>query len=286
MIAQEEDYPFTYGFGVFDLTVLPEVQRDVNKDILISFTDEMSGEYDPATPFRNAVNAFLIETQENTILVDAGYGRKLFGHLETCGKEPEDIDVILLTHMHGDHIGGLLREEKKAFPNAELYVSQPEYDFWMSDEQRGSLPENRRGGFDNARKVLTVYKDQLHLFVPGEAGDPGQELLPGIRPIAAYGHTPGHTAYLLNSDDYQFLIWGDLTHVTSVQISYPQVAVTYDVDPVKAVEYRRQLLEYISNNGIRVAGMHIEYPGMLDLKGNASKGYGFTLLCTCEGKLR
>ena len=75
-------------------------------------------------------------------------------------------------------------------------------------------------------------------------------------------------------------------HVTSVQVPYPQIAVTYDIDPAQAIEYRQQLLKYISENGIRVAGMHIEYPGMLDIKGNASKGYSFILLCTCEGKLR
>jgi len=286
ILAQEEAYPFTYGIGDFNITVLPEVQQSVDVSILIGATDEMLKQSNPDVVLKNAINAFLIETSDKTILVDAGLGRMLFSHLETCGKSAEDIDVILLTHMHMDHIGGLLKEGEKAFPSATLYISQPEYDFWMNDEFMLKQPVNQRGAFEYVRNILTAYKDRIHLFIPGNIGNAGTELLPGIRGIAAYGHTPGHTAYLLESDEYQFLVWGDLTHVLPVQISYPEVAVTYDTDPAKAIESRQQLLKYVSENGVKVAGMHIEYPGMADVKGSISKGYGFTLLCTCEGIIR
>lgn len=272
----------TYEAGSFSITLLSEVQQVGKTGILVGATEKMLKETVPNGTFPNAVNAFLVETGKNTILFDAGYGRKLFDNLKTYGKTPDAIDVILLTHMHGDHIGGLLRDGQKSFPKASLYIPKPEYDYWMSDEAMLKLPENSRGSFTNARHVIQAYKDKLHLFVPGELNGT-EQLLPGIRSIAAYGHTPGHTGYMLESEGSKLFIWGDLTHAMAIQMPYPEVAVTYDVDPVKAVEYRRQLLDYVSENNIRIAGMHIQFPAVGTVKKNKSNGFDFTLACDCEG---
>lgn len=285
-MAQDEESPSMYEAGSFFITVLPEMQQKKNKDILIGVTDDMLEKYIPDGTYSTAINAFMVETPGNTILIDAGLGMKLSDHLQTCGKKTEDIDIILLTHMHGDHIGGLLQEGKKSFPVAAVYVSQPEYDYWMSDDIMSVQTENKQKSFLNAREVLITYKDNLHLFVPGETGNTGEELLPGIRAIAAYGHTPGHTAYLFESDGEQLLVWGDITHAMDIQIPCPQVAVTYDIDPVRAIESRQKMLKFVSENKIRIAGMHIEYPGIGDIRGDSIKGYGFPLLCTCEGTFR
>lgn len=284
--AQEEEFPSMYEIGSFFITVLPEMQQKGSKDILIGATDDMLKKYIPDGIYPTAINAFMVETPENTILIDAGLGMKLFTHLQTCEKKAEDIDIILLTHMHGDHIGGLLQEGKKSFPRATLYVSQAEYNYWMSDENMSAQPENRQQSFRHVREVMTAYKDNLHLFVPGETGDTGEELLPGVRTIAAYGHTPGHTAYLFDSNGEQLLVWGDLTHAMDIQTPCPQVAVTYDVDPVQAIESRQKVLKFVSENKIRIAGMHIEYPGIGNIHGESSKGYVFSLICTCEGTFR
>lgn len=286
LTAQEEESPSMYEIGSFFITVLPEIQQQKNKDILIGATDDILKRYIPEGTFPSAVNAFMIETPDHTILVDAGLGLKLFNHLKACEKKMEDIDIILLTHLHGDHIGGLLKDGKKSFPAATLYISQPEYDYWMNEELMSALPENKQKSFINAREVLNIYKDNLYLFVPGETGNTSEELLPDIRGIAAYGHTPGHTAYLLHSDGEQLLVWGDLTHAMDIQIPCPQVAVTYEVNPAQAIEARQRLLEYVSESKIRIAGMHIVYPGIGDIKKNSSQGYDFTLLCTCEGTFR
>ncbi|MDR0698357.1 MAG: MBL fold metallo-hydrolase [Tannerella sp.] len=284
--AQEGTEPITFGVGAFSVTTMPEVQQQGKTDILIGATDDILNKYTIERTYRTAINAFLIETDGQTILVDAGLGRNLINNLEKCKKKEEDIKIVLLTHLHGDHIGGLLKEGKKTFPYATLYISQAEYDYWTNDDIMQSLPENRRNGFINVRKMLNIYKDHLRLFVPGEHEDTTNELLPGIRAIAAYGHTPGHTTYLFTSDGYQLLIWGDVTHATSVQIPCPQVAVTYDTDSSKAVDARRRIMKYVSEKGIRVAGMHIEYPGLIDIKGDESKGYTCKLLCVCEGVYR
>ena len=275
--AQEEESPLTYEIGSFNVTVLPEGAGQGNTDILIGATLEMLNQCLPKGTYTTAINAFLIETDNKAILVDAGLGKKLLANLEACKKLPESIDAILLTHMHGDHIGGLLQDGKKSFPNATLYISQPEYDYWMSDEA---------GNAANARQVIEAYKNNLQLFVPDELEGATSELLPGIRGIAAYGHTPGHTVYLLESDSSQFMIWGDLTHVTPIQMDYPQVAVTYDVNPTQAIESRHRILQYLAENKIDIAGMHVEYPGIGKVSKNKADGYTFKLTCDCEGMAR
>lgn len=283
LTAQKETEPVTFDAGSFKITTLNEVQQPGKTNMLIGATGEMLNQYIPEGTYNSAINAFLLESPDKNILVDAGLGNRLTENLAKCGKKPGDIQIILLTHLHGDHIGGLLKDGKKVFPNATLYVSRAEHDYWTDKEIMQRLPENKRGGFARAQEMLAIYRDKLQLFVPDEADNIQQELLPGIRSIAAYGHTPGHTAYLLDSDGYQLLIWGDLTHVTPVQIPHPEIAVTYDTDPEQAAKIRQRLLKYVSENRIRIAGMHVEYPGLGDVKGDPSKGYGFTLLCDCEG---
>jgi glyoxylase-like metal-dependent hydrolase (beta-lactamase superfamily II) len=265
----------TFEIGSFAVSLLSEGQGQGNSGILIGATGEMLEKCAPDGKFPIATNAFLVETKDKTILFDAGYGRNLFDNLQSLKKKVENIDVIILTHMHGDHIGGLLRDGKKSFPKATLYIPQPEYDYWMSD---------KAGNSANARKVIEIYKDKLQLFEPGTIEKP-QELIKGVRSVAAYGHTPGHTGYLLESDDSKLLIWGDLTHAMAVQMPYPQIAVTYDVDPKMAIEYRRQILEYVAENKIQIAGMHIPFPAMGKVrKDKTGNGYDFELLCECEGR--
>ncbi|MDR1919975.1 MAG: MBL fold metallo-hydrolase, partial [Tannerellaceae bacterium] len=149
-----EESVMTFDLDAFQLSVLAEEQPD------------------SAHP--GAVNAFLLRMPDKTILVDAGYGRKLFDHLQSLELSPEDIDLVLLTQMQGEHIGGLLRAEAIAFPKAELYLSQPEYDYWMSEQTMQAAPE-RRNAFLQAREVIAAYKDKLHLFLPGELGAEGAE---------------------------------------------------------------------------------------------------------------
>jgi glyoxylase-like metal-dependent hydrolase (beta-lactamase superfamily II) len=262
--AQNTGTVFPVAVGDYTVYLLSEGQQKGNAGILIGATPEMITEAIPDGTFPNAVNAFLIRTPDKNILVDTGFGRLLPRHLDSLGLNSGEISDVLITHMHGDHIGGLLKNGQDVFPNAKLYISQPEYDYWIKSNNQQAL------------NVLNVYKNQLILFPPNELAEIKTALLPGIFPVATPGHTPGHTCFLIQSKNEKLLIWGDLTHAMAIQMPYPQVAVTYDVNPDAAVHSREAVLKYVAEHQMLIAGMHIAYPGIGHVQSTTGKGYVFT----------
>lgn len=273
--AQELPSVFTRKIGNGTISLLSESQQKANPGILIGATEAMLKEYAPDGTVPNAMNAFLLQISGKNILFDTGMGRKLFENLETLGVPAEKIDIVIITHMHGDHIGGMLKGDAKAFPNAEVYLPQGEHDYWTDREIINQLPENRRGSFLSAIKVIETYKDKLHLFVPDRLGGKANPILKGIQGIAAYGHTPGHTVFLVEAGDEKLLVWGDVTHAMAIQMPHPEIAVTYDVNPQDAIRARKEILEYVEKHQIPVAGMHIAFPGMGEIKKGETIGYRF-----------
>ncbi|MDR0994459.1 MAG: MBL fold metallo-hydrolase, partial [Verrucomicrobiota bacterium] len=250
--AQLPEGLFSYQVGRMEIILLPDQQGTGNADILLHADPDMLERLLPDGTFANAIHAFLIRTPHQTLLVDSGFGTRLPDHLEALGVAPGDIHTILLTHMHGDHIGGLLRNGQAAFPTAEIYVAQREHDYWAREAPAHSAMQT----------VLAQYDGRFRLFQPLSSSQPFTFLLPGIQGFAAYGHTPGHTMYLLESDGEKLLIWGDLVHAMAIQMPDPRVAVTYDVAPEEAVQTRVEVLRYVAENHLPVAGMHIPFPGM------------------------
>ncbi|MDL2265560.1 MBL fold metallo-hydrolase [Parabacteroides sp. OttesenSCG-928-G07] len=261
LYAQQNNNVFTYKVGKYEISLLAEGQGNGNPRILIGATPEMMEKAIPEGTFPNATNTFLIKTPDQIILVDAGYGRELFNNLQSLGVTPEQVDVVLITHMHGDHIGGMLRDGNIAFPNAKVHLATREYGHWNGVE-------------GNAKNMIQAYEGQISLFLPEKAGEAKNQLYPGIYAITSYGHTPGHSCFLVESDGQKLLIWGDLTHAMAIQMPYPQVAVTYDSNPDDAIKSRKEILEYVSKNNIPIAGMHIAYPGIGSVKAEGA-GYQF-----------
>ncbi|MDR2840962.1 MAG: MBL fold metallo-hydrolase [Paludibacter sp.] len=241
---------FETTVGKFKVFLLSEGQQQANASILLDATPEMIQKTATNGSFPNAVNAFLLQTGDKNILIDTGFGRNLFANLQECGVDASQIDIVLITHAHGDHIGGLLKNGQVAFPNATVYFSEPEYNYWLSS------------GNANFKNIVDAYADKLKTFANNQIGKITNKLFDGIIPIAAYGHTPGHTAFLIESDNHKLLVWGDLAHAMAIQIPYPQVAVTYDVNPAEAVKSRLNILKYVTTEEIPIAGMHIAFPGM------------------------
>jgi len=273
--AQTSENIFSVKLGNSKVFLLSEGQRDGSANILIDAKPEIVKKYAPNNSFPMATNAFLWQVDGKNILFDTGYGKELFNNLQSLQIKPEDIDAILITHAHGDHIGGLLVNDKAAFPKALLYMSQEEYDYWTSDEAMNQAPEGSRGGFLLAKKVAAAYKDHLHLFEPNAINPPyNKELCYGIKAIAAFGHTPGHTAYLITSGKDEMLIWGDLAHAMAVQMPHPEIAVSYDTNPKLAIQSRSVIMQFVSQNKIPIAGMHIPFPSIGFIE-NAESGYKF-----------
>ena len=276
--AQTNENIFSMNLGDSKLFLLSEGQRKGNTGILIGVTPEIIEKYAPDKSFPMATNVFLWQVEGKNILFDTGYGGALLNNLLSLNVKPKDIDAVFITHMHGDHIGGLLQNGQAAFPKATLYVAQAEYNYWTNEDAMHQLPESGQAGFLLVKKVIDAYKGRLNLFEPNAINSPYfKKLYLNIRAIAAYGHTPGHTVYLIGSENDKLLIWGDLTHAMAIQMPYPEKAVTYDSDPEKAVQSRLLILQTVSKDAIPVAGMHIAYPGIGTIE-KSEPGYRFVPL--------
>ena len=227
-------------------------------------------------PFQSAINTFLLQWPNRTVLVDAGAAGamgptagKLPVNLRHAGVAPGDIDAVVLTHMHVDHVGGLLDAAgARAFPNAELWVAEPEIAFWQDDAMKQAAPEARRSSFDGARRAAAPYADKLHRFGFGE-------IMPGLQAIDMPGHTPGHTGFMVSSNGDKLLIIGDVFHLPVVQSARPDVALAFDSDPAQATRTRRKVLEQAVAEDLLVTGMHMSFPGFARI---AKAGDGYVVL--------
>lgn len=190
-----------------------------------------------------SVSAFLVKTDGNEILFDAANGApdsQLMPVLESLQTTADDVDYIFITYLHGDHIGGLLKEGEAIFSNALVYINKTEYDAWMAMEGRQS---------EGLRNICNAYGERVKTFTPED------ELPCGIEAVEAYGHTPGHTAYRVGDA----LIAGDVMHGTALQARYPEFSAGFDMDKEMSVKTRRAILK-MAEEGIKVYGMHFPAP--------------------------
>lgn len=220
---------------------------------------------------------FLVVAGKRRILMDTGLGEfggattgKLLQHLAAAGFRPADIDTVLITHYHGDHINGLRnRAGELVFANAKLMVPAPEHAFWMDDARLAAAPAAMRGAFDNVRRVFAhMPADKLVRF------EPGSEVAPGIRSVAAFGHTPGHTLFEVSSGGRTFVYVGDVTNVPALFARNPDWAVAFDMDAETARKTRREVFQRVVAANALVGGFHFPFPafGRAVASGN---GYEF-----------
>jgi glyoxylase-like metal-dependent hydrolase (beta-lactamase superfamily II) len=257
-----ENQIFSHRVGRFEVHMLVETQGPGNPAILINPDKAALEKYLPGGSFTSAVNTFVVKTANQIIVVDTGFGGAIFSSLQTLGIDPARVDAVLLTHMHGDHINGLQKDGRALFPNATVYLAQQEKDHWVKP---GSP----------AAAALAPYGSRVKTFRPAELDAPTEDLLPGIKAIASFGHTPGHTSYLLESEGKQLIIWGDLMHVQPVQFPLPDQSVSYDTDPAAAAATRRRFLAYAARSGAAIGGMHLAYPAVGTVAAEGD-GYRFT----------
>ena len=218
-------------------------------------------------------NSPVVNTGDKLILFDTGMGAsKAFGpttgrqqkSMKEAGIKPEDIDAVVFTHAHIDHIGGVVDENNKVlFPNAQYYISQADLDFWTDEgKANGALKDF----VVHARKNLLPVRDRIVFYKDG------QEFLPGVQAIAAPGHTVGHTIFMVTSNGKSFCFLGDLSHHPVLLLEKPRMQFSYDTDPAQAAETRVKLLDRLAADKIPVMAYHFAWPGIGHV---AKQGDGF-----------
>jgi len=252
-------------------------ERDMN--VFPDAGPEEISKYAPSGKTPSATMTFLVKIGDELILIDAGMGApsgdrasRLIDGLKQAGVAPEQITLVLITHMHGDHIGGLAKlgkSDEKAFPSARVLSAKPENDFWL-DPKSVELFPNRAAGFEMARNILGLYGAASETF------EFGAEVAPGLRALDASGHTPGHALFLLESDGEKMLFWADLVHAAALQFPRPDINAQYDMNLAEAAAARVRFMEKAADEKLPIAGVHLPYPGVGTVTKNASGGYIYT----------
>ncbi|WP_235962912.1 MBL fold metallo-hydrolase [Ruegeria haliotis] len=210
---------------------------------------------------RIGITSYLINQGDRLVLVDTGsadfFGPtagKFLSALAAAGYTPDQVDDILVTHMHPDHTGALVDNGAAVFPNAQIHIGGLEFDYWTSTTEQSNAPDFAKPWFDAAIGVKKAYGDQVNVFT-GTA-----DVIPGFTPVPLYGHTPGHTGYRLSTDGEDLLIWGDACGVASVQFEHPEAGLAFDVDGATGKVTRANLLDMASGDGVLVASAHLPFP--------------------------
>ncbi len=224
----------------------------------------------------NSISSYVIETKEGLYLIDSGFGDikpgAMYRNFLKAGYNPDEVKLVLLTHMHGDHLGGLTKDGKKAFKNAQIYVLDTELAFWKNRDNTPSVPESQRFCFDEVEKLLRVYAKQVKTFREGE------RVVPWLTPISVPGHTAGHTMFELNWEGEKRYIWGDIIHCLDVQAQHLEVTVIWDNDRDMARASRMKALELVADTDVPVFGEHLKSPGVAKFYRDPKGGYRYVLI--------
>lgn len=261
---------FRFMLGQFEATALSDgtLQLPI-ADILTNMTPDEAKQALArsflASPLETSVNAYLINTGDKLVLIDTGasdlFGPtlgKLSANLVASGYSADQVDEVYLTHMHPDHVGGLLVSGVAAFPNAIVRAERREADYWLSEKNLEVAPEASKQFFTGPIKSLQPYVDAGRL----KPFDGDTQLLPGIKAIVTQGHTPGHSMYQIESQSQKLLLWGDMVHVAAIQFDRPDVTIQYDSDTNVAAEQRKKYFAEAAAQGYLIGGAHIPFPGL------------------------
>ena len=263
--------PAFYRFKVGDLEITqvsdglfrrPLDAAFVRNAPLADVQQALAAAFQPTDTITVPITTTVINTGSRLVLIDAGTGGMAaptagtwMANFRAAGFAPEQVDTVIVSHFHGDHIQGLRDKEGKAvFPNAALLVPEVEWAFWMDDGQMSRAPEGMKGGFQGARRVFAPVAGEVERYVGGK------ELLPGIAAIAAPGHTPGHTAFAVSSGNGRLLVWSDTTNKPELFVRNPTWHAAFDMNGEEAAATRARLLDMAATESMPMVGYHFPFP--------------------------
>ncbi len=269
-----------WNLGDLTVTALNDGWFQASLDLVTGISKEEAGQLQVAG-FRTeqpkiTLNAFLITGPGlEPVLIDTGYGDlaptetlgRLGAALAATGVKPDEIGTVLVSHLHPDHVGGLVKDGTARYPNAEIVLHADEAAHWLPDEALSRAPEAAKPYFEGARKSLAPYAGRVREHRGGE-------VRPGITAVHLPGHTPGHCGFRIVSGGQALMMWTDVVHLPAIQFKNPEAGVGFDVDGDQARETRKKILDEVARERTLIAGGHLEFPalGYVDRDG---AGYSF-----------
>jgi glyoxylase-like metal-dependent hydrolase (beta-lactamase superfamily II) len=255
--------------GVWLPDITPTLVRNVSvPEIQKTLSDQFQRTDKMVVPF----TPIMVNTGSKLVLIDTGTAGRFvptatsfMDNFAAAGFDPKQVDTVVISHFHGDHINGIrTKENELTFPNAEILVPAVEWTLWMDDSKATTVPENQRGNFGNSKRVFGSIANKVTPF------EPGKEVAPGITSIAAPGHTPGHTAFAIASGNQSMLHTVDTTNIPSLFARNPDWQFAFDTDGDLAVQTRKRLYDRAAADKMLTAGYHWPFPavGYVSKEGN------------------
>ncbi|HSL79867.1 MAG TPA: MBL fold metallo-hydrolase [Pseudolabrys sp.] len=274
---------YRYNLGSYQLTALydgvwyvPIDEKFVRNASSADVNDALAAAFLPPKILPISFTALLVNTGAKLVLIDTGTAGQiadtagsLLDNLQAAGIDPKAVDTILISHFHPDHIDGIkTKDGAKIFPNAEVVVPEPEWDFWMDDANMSKAEGAVKRYFLNARRIFRDIARDVKRFKPGN------EVAPGIVSVAAYGHTPGHTAFAIHSGNQSMLAMSDTVRNPYLFARHPEWQPAFDMDGPQAVETRRRMLDRVAADRMLIEAYHFPFPACGHIAKTAS-GYEF-----------
>jgi glyoxylase-like metal-dependent hydrolase (beta-lactamase superfamily II) len=271
-----------FRLGAFELTMVADSDAFIDGPFPIVGANASEAEVQqlmrdnllPPARYQPGFTPMIVNTGKEVLIFDTGNGENGFikrpgggwlaKQISTAGFTPEQIDIVIISHGHPDHVAGVMEAGKPLFPNARYVIDATEYSFWA--------PQGKHTG--EAEKLAAVFRANMMPVAERTSFlKPGDDVVPGIRSLAARGHTPGHLAFTLESNGERMLFWGDCAHHQVASLARPEWHCSFDVDKEQGAKTRQRIYEMAASERIAVQGYHMPFPSLGYVERRAEGGY-------------